>query len=499
VVSDTFYGQLIGQVQCLECETFSDSTTEQFQLLSLPIPSKESIDSLQQQQQQQKHQQSNQQSSWLTWAFGSFKSLIWSPTIRLDDCLNAFFSDDDLKGENKYSCDKCKRLTNGVKYSKVLHLPEILIVHLKRFKHDSMFSTGKISTFISFPDYNLDMRPYLHKDCRNEVSTYDLSGIICHYGGANGGHYIAYTRNPQNNEWYEYDDSFCRKVDNLTIQNSNAYVLFYRKQTLVMEDFKVKLRQLIATRCQLNNSSSLMMSSLNQKQFYISKQWIHKLKYFAEPGFINNDDWICSHGLVQPDLWYCVDSLVFSVSPLVWNMFMKTGFASFNKSSCESIVLSCSSSEMSVDDESSLSSSSSSSSSLIKKINYSDRYKIETKSASQLTPCHICQLDDEAMWQRQLWEKNQFIKLRDKWHSKTNSNPNFNRINSTDDNITFAINSVWFKQWETFVQSKRKQFPYDVPPPINNLPICIKSQENDKKTTNEKVFYLNKSNFYQFF
>ena len=45
IVSDLFNGQIIGQVQCLECKHLS-TTTETFQHLSLPIPSKEYLQAL---------------------------------------------------------------------------------------------------------------------------------------------------------------------------------------------------------------------------------------------------------------------------------------------------------------------------------------------------------------------------------------------------------------------------------------------------------------------
>lgn len=49
-----------------------------------------------------------------------------------------------------------------MKYSKVLELPEVLCIHLKRFRHELMFS-AKISSYVAFPLEGLDMRPYLHK------------------------------------------------------------------------------------------------------------------------------------------------------------------------------------------------------------------------------------------------------------------------------------------------------------------------------------------------
>lgn len=65
-------------------------------------------------------------------------------------------------------------------------------------------------------------------ECKNEITQYDLSSIICHHGGANGGHYTALARNCFNQEWYEYDDSYCRQVEALNVQNAQAYVLFFK-------------------------------------------------------------------------------------------------------------------------------------------------------------------------------------------------------------------------------------------------------------------------------
>lgn len=41
--------------------------------------------------------------------WGWMKSWFWGPVIHLQDCLAAFFSADELKGDNMYSCEKCKK------------------------------------------------------------------------------------------------------------------------------------------------------------------------------------------------------------------------------------------------------------------------------------------------------------------------------------------------------------------------------------------------------
>lgn len=53
--------------------------------------------------------------------------------MSLQDCLAAFFSADELKEDNMYSCEKCKKLRNGIKYSKVIELPEVSIADFKQY------------------------------------------------------------------------------------------------------------------------------------------------------------------------------------------------------------------------------------------------------------------------------------------------------------------------------------------------------------------------------
>lgn len=49
-----------------------------------------------------------------------------------------------------------------MKFSRVLELPEMLCVHLKRFRHDLSYSS-KIASPVNFPLKGLDMSAYLHK------------------------------------------------------------------------------------------------------------------------------------------------------------------------------------------------------------------------------------------------------------------------------------------------------------------------------------------------
>ncbi|KAK3927831.1 Ubiquitin carboxyl-terminal hydrolase 20 [Frankliniella fusca] len=279
IISDVFDGKLLSSVQCLTCDRISNRI-ETFQDLSLPIPSRDHIHML--------HKGSGALSTcsdvyvgdqnWLHWVMDWLRSWFWGPTVSLHDCLGAFFSADELKGDNMYSCEKCNKLRNGVKYSKVMDLPEILCIHLKRFH------------------------------CTSSVSSYDLVSVICHHGTAGGGHYTCYALNCQSQQWFEFDDQYVTQVSPETVQNCEAYVLFYRKSCDQVKKFKAQAVELLE---RSNNEPTLM-------SFYISKQWLNKLNTFAEPGPIDNSDFLCHHGGVRPDRVNVLPLMYTTVSHAVW-------------------------------------------------------------------------------------------------------------------------------------------------------------------------------------
>uniref|UniRef100_A0A674JNJ8 Ubiquitin carboxyl-terminal hydrolase 33 n=1 Tax=Terrapene triunguis TaxID=2587831 RepID=A0A674JNJ8_9SAUR len=309
VISDIFDGTIISSVQCLTCDRVS-VTLETFQDLSLPIPGKEDLAKL--------HSASHQTSlvkagscgeayapqGWIAFFVEYFKRFVvscvpswfWGPIVTLQDCLAAFFARDELKG----------KLRNGVKFCKVQNFPEILCIHLKRFRHELMFST-KIGTHVSFPLEGLDLQPFVAKDSPAQIVTYDLLSVICHHGTASSGHYIAYCRNNLNNLWYEFDDQSVTEVPESTVQNAEAYVLFYRKSN---EEAR-RERQRV--------SSLLTMMEPSLLQFYISRQWLNKFKTFAEPGPISNNDFLCMHGGVLPHKAGFIEDLVVMLPQNIWD------------------------------------------------------------------------------------------------------------------------------------------------------------------------------------
>uniref|UniRef100_A0A674DH85 Ubiquitin carboxyl-terminal hydrolase n=1 Tax=Salmo trutta TaxID=8032 RepID=A0A674DH85_SALTR len=318
VISDIFDGSILSLVQCLTCDRVS-TTVETFQDLSLPIPGKEDLAKLHSSIHQNLPAKTGVSldvygsQGWITYIMDSIRRFVvscipswfWGPMVTLEDCLAAFFAADELKGDNMYSCERCKKLRNGVKYCKVLRLPEILCIHLKRFRHEVMYSF-KINSHVAFPLESLELRPFLAKDSPSQITTYDLLSLICHHGTAGSGHYIAYCQNVINGQWYEFDDQYVTEVHETVVQNAEAYVLFYRKSS----EESVRERQKVVDLASMKEPSLL--------QFYISREWLNKFNTFTEPGPISNHTFLCQHGGIPLNKYHYIDDLVVILPQNVW-------------------------------------------------------------------------------------------------------------------------------------------------------------------------------------
>jgi len=318
VVTDVFDGKLVSSVKCLSCDRVS-KTTETFQDLSLPIPSQEALSNI---SDHAGSLSSDNNEGWIFWMWKWFSSWFYGPDVTLQDCLSFFFSEDELKGDNMYSCDKCKKLRNGLKYSKVTQLPDTLCIHLKRFRHDFAFSS-KISTRVTFPLTGLDLSPWVHKDCVSKQVIYNLTGIICHHGTAGGGHYTSYCYNSYNECWYHFDDSIVTEVDPSVVASAEAYVLFYRKDGAHLDDVREQVEMALQEANQEANQSLV--------KYYLSLPWWVKFSYMAEPGQIDNSSVLCVHGGILPHRLQIADRLCTVIPPAAWNIIYER-FGNYSES-----------------------------------------------------------------------------------------------------------------------------------------------------------------------
>ncbi|PWA66443.1 ubiquitin carboxyl-terminal hydrolase 46 [Artemisia annua] len=192
-VHKSFQGILTNETRCLRCETVT-ARDETFLDLSLDIEQNSSITS----------------------------------------CLKNFSSTETLNAEDKFFCDKCCSLQEAQKRMKIKRPPNILVIHLKRFKYMEHLSRyKKLSYRVVFP---LELK--LTNTMEDADCEYSLFAVVVHVGsGPNHGHYVSLVKS--HNHWLFYDDENVEIIDESAVQTAfgsaqefasntdHGYMLFY--------------------------------------------------------------------------------------------------------------------------------------------------------------------------------------------------------------------------------------------------------------------------------
>jgi len=152
------------------------------------------------------------------------------------DCFKNFVKLEKLEANNEWYCPHCKNHVRATKKMEIYNAPNILIIHLKRFKNNS-----KIDTLIDFPVDDLDISEFVVNKTEGENFNYELFAVSNHFGSMGFGHYTAFAKNKFSGNWYDFDDSSVSKKSQNDIVSKGAYVLFYRKKNM---ENKVNLKDL---------------------------------------------------------------------------------------------------------------------------------------------------------------------------------------------------------------------------------------------------------------
>ena len=226
IVGDVFVGQTCSSVECSNCKNISNRF-EDFYNMTLEVKNMSNLnDSLQ-------------------------KMIV--PEI-IDD----------------FKCSNCNQKVRISKITSLNKLPNVLVVHLKRFYLNyEIFKTMKINSKFEFPktlnlkqfcvceiqknSTNKNDEIYIHEE---DYYEYDLKGINVHTGSADGGHYFSFidvNRDGKNNlfntykkeNWLQFNDSKVLEFDTNTIPSEcyggnyegssyekcqNAYLLIYERK-----------------------------------------------------------------------------------------------------------------------------------------------------------------------------------------------------------------------------------------------------------------------------
>lgn len=198
-VHDIFQGTLTNETRCLNCETVS-SKDEDFLDLSVDVEQNTSI----------------------------------------THCLRGFSSTETLSSEYKYYCEVCCSKQEAQKRMRVKKLPNLLALHLKRFKYmEQLNRHTKLSYRVVFP---LELRLFNKSDdACNPDRMYDLTAVVVHCGnGPNRGHYISIVKSHR--FWLLFDDDIVDKMEASSIEeffgltsdvqknSESGYILFYQSR-----------------------------------------------------------------------------------------------------------------------------------------------------------------------------------------------------------------------------------------------------------------------------
>ncbi|XP_010525436.1 PREDICTED: ubiquitin carboxyl-terminal hydrolase 5 [Tarenaya hassleriana] len=148
--------------------------------------------------------------------------------LSLYACLEAFLREEPLVPEDMWYCPQCKERRQASKKLDLWRLPEVLVIHLKRFSY-SRSMKHKLETFVNFPIHDLDLTKYVANKTLSRPQLYELYALTNHYGGMGSGHYTAHIKLLDENKWYNFDDSHISQINEDDVKSAAAYVLFYRR------------------------------------------------------------------------------------------------------------------------------------------------------------------------------------------------------------------------------------------------------------------------------
>ena len=150
----------------------------------------------------------------------------------LMDLFESFAAEEKI--ENSCTCDKCGDINKTYQKKDIHKFPQILIIHIKRFKNEVEKNEEKIE----FPQ-EIDLSKYNNK---GNLGKYSLNSAVFHQGTLISGHYTSIFKYLPTNKWLFCNDIKVKFLNGDKIMGINpaynkddiasigdGYILFYRK------------------------------------------------------------------------------------------------------------------------------------------------------------------------------------------------------------------------------------------------------------------------------
>ena len=143
------------------------------------------------------------------------------------DIMNGFKDNEEpqeLKGDNKFYCNKCGKLVEALLTCKIIQPPNKLIINIDYGK-DKKYQPSNIL----FGDI-INITNYVNFNFGTQIR-YEITGICTHFGSSGKyGHYITFCKHKEKEKWYSFSDSSCKEIKNKDeIYTGSPYILLYEK------------------------------------------------------------------------------------------------------------------------------------------------------------------------------------------------------------------------------------------------------------------------------
>ncbi|KAJ7155933.1 hypothetical protein C8R43DRAFT_415806 [Mycena crocata] len=224
LVHKLFEGVLTSETRCLTCENVS-SRDESFLDLSIDIEQNASVTA----------------------------------------CLRQFSASEMLCQKNKFFCDVCCDLQEAEKRMKIKRLPNVLALHLKRFKYqEDVQKYIKLAYRVAFP---FELRLFNTVDDIDDADRlFNLFGIVVHIGsGPHHGHYISIIKTM--GSWLVFDDDNVYPITEADIpkyfgesNSGSAYVLYYQAVDIDLPALGLRPRSISIPAHEVDTTSHLEAS-----------------------------------------------------------------------------------------------------------------------------------------------------------------------------------------------------------------------------------------------
>lgn len=157
----------------------------------------------------------------------------------LENCLNNYFGEAELSGDNQWNCVGCARLIDAHSQQSITNFPTMLTIQLKRFGFDrATLRPVKNTAAVSFPLKLQIQSRWAYEVGQERCPMYNLVGFVVQGGDLNGGHYWSYTK--RGDQWHKCNDyrtNVCtdKEIEAMAISGVGAdgtatpYLLFYQR------------------------------------------------------------------------------------------------------------------------------------------------------------------------------------------------------------------------------------------------------------------------------